>query len=1658
MSYVIPRAASRLRLGFAALAMGLVVACGGGGDDTDPAVPPEETETLVTRSPADNVAARQRERRRQAAAAEAEQAFTYFRYRIDTASESPLACFVFSAPLDPDVDYATYVEFRPALRPAFSVEGRELCVGGLSFGSSHTATLLTGLPSADGRVLAYEESVPIDFADRPPYVGFKGTGIILPREDADGLPIETVNVDEVKITVARVNERALAFQTISAGDTTQQGGYVSWWRDDVPGEVQEVLFTGNMDIAAEQNAPIVTVFPLQDVIEEMKPGAYYVTVEDAAELSRASGPPATSRRWIMLTDLAITAYEGGHGLDITLRSLKDGKPVPDTNVQLVAHNNDVLGSARSDEQGRVSFDAPLLNGSGSLSPKLVTAISAKGELAVLDLTRAPVDLSEYGVGGRRVSGEVDTYMYTERGIYRPGETVELTALVRDRAGRAVTGRAGQIKVYRPNGLVAATFRFNDPQASAVLYPFDLPRGASRGEWMARTEIDGIEGSVGSVSFSVEDFIPQRIAVDLQADEGTPILAGGSREIEVSSRFLYGAPGAGLTIQAEARMEADKNPFPAFEGFRYGKHDASFRERILEMPDTTTDGAGKALVRLAPGTAGSNAGRPLRLNAVVSALEPGGRAVSESVRVPYRPEPLYVGMKPGFEATVERGSDAVYEIVTINAEGEAVAERLNWKVLAIDYHYDWYREDGRWRWRRSRTVRTVNEGVLDTAAGGSTELRIGGLAWGSHELVLEGEGANASVAASDDFYVGWGGYVSEDGVEAPDRVRVMSGDRDPQAGQSVDITIVPPYDGQAQVVVATDRVLSVQNLAVVEEGTNITLPVTDEWGEGAYVMVSVYTERDPILQAKPRRAVGVTHVPVNLTSRTFDVAIEAPDIARPGKEQTIEIDLENGPREPIYLTLAAVDEGILNLTKFQSPDPVSYYFGKKALGVGLYDDYGRLLDPNMGLPAEVRTGGDQLGGEGLSVVPVKSVALFSGLVEVARNGKARVTFDMPEFNGELRLMAVAWSKTGLGTGESSLVVREEAPSDLILPRFLAPGDEAIVTASIDNIELVNGGFSAEISSDGPVTVADEHLTLSIAQGSRSDLPVRVDAEGEGITEIRYTVEGPDDFRTSKTYPIQSRSPYLPETRVTKQMMEPDEVFEVSADLLDGYVPGSASVSVGFSTLPLDPATLYASLSRYPYGCTEQTTSRALPLLYSEQLVAMGADGAEDGAATRVQVAVNTLLNRQGADGAFGLWREGDGYASPWLGAYATDFVYRAREAGYAVPNEALERAYGALREVSTGDSWRVYGYDTEVWESRYSNDTSARLMQRSAAYALYVLAKAGKADISRLRYMHDRELDNIGSPLARAHIAAGLALMGDRARAASAFAAAEDVLGYDNTGDYYQTPLRDQAAILALAAETEMTEVVARMAERLGRDAPDPERLTTQEKAFILLATNDLNDGAEDFRVSVKGLGRGNNNDRQYYLSEAQASEGVTFELGGRTPMFRTVMVAGAPAQAPAPASSDLRVDKRFYTLTGGRVRLDQLSQGDQLVVSLVVTPVERRLNPVIVADLLPAGFEIEAILKPQDGRQQYGASGAFAFLGELDGLQTSQAQDDRFVAAVDVISEPVRMAYVVRAVTPGEFAIPGVVAEDMYRPEVFARSRAGRVSISATPGSVGGAQ
>lgn len=1588
----------------------------------------------------------ERDRLRQEAAEANSQDFGLLRYRTDLSGSAPVACLVFSSALDESADYSAFVTSEPRTPLSLTPNGRELCIGGLSFSENRSLILRAGLPAADGRELEEREQLPIDFTDRPPYVGFKGSGVILPRLDADGLPIETVNVDRVKIEVTRVNDRALAFKRVMEGVTRAQGGYGYLYGDESPSDVESDVWSGEMEIETVQNAPVVTSFPLERMVGELQPGAYFVTVTDAREDLGRNGPPAEARRWIITTDLALTSYRGETGLDVVVRSLQTARRVGSVELQLIAQNNEILATRTTDGTRTVRFENALMEGRGNLRPRMIVAFGSNGDFAMLDLDRAPIDLSSDSVGGRTPNYPVDGFAYTERGIYRPGETVYVTAMLRDDAGRAVTDRTGRLVVYRPNGMEAARLPFDETQLGGVSEAYTLPKAAARGMWRIAVEVDGLADPVANVSVSVEDFVPQRIAVELDADTDIPLQRGEVRDIEVNARFLYGAPGAGLTVQSEARMEIDRNPFENFEGFRFGEYDEVFRQEIIEFPETVTDGAGRVTLPLNPGTRGQRASQPLRLRTVVSVLEPGGRAVSESTIIPFRPKASYLGVKPQFDRSPSRSEAIAFDVANISPEGEALAANLDWRLIQVYYTYDWYQEGSRWRWRRSRYVKTINEGDLRLSAGETGTITSDALEdYGDYRLIVEN--AETSDETSHQFWVGWGGRAQE-GVDAPDRVRLSVAEDAPETGERARLTLLPPYAGEAQIVVATDRVLSVSYQSVSEEGTELALPVSSDWGEGAYVMVTVFSPRDAIAQPKPRRAVGVAYVPVDTSDRTFDVAFDAPELIRPRTEQTIEVTLSDGPREPVFLTLAAVDEGILQLTKYRTPDPVSHYFGKTALGVDIYDDYGRLLDPNLAAPGETRSGGDSIGGEGLSVVPTKTVSLFSGLVDVGRDGKAEVSFDVPDFNGELRLMAVAWSANGVGSGDQALTVRDEVPVELSLPRFLAPGDTAFATVSIDNVEGDAGTFNADFTAAGPVNFVTTEVAAELPQGARGDAPVRLNAVEEGISDLSVSVAGPGGFEIARSYPIQSRSAFLPETRIERTQLAANASYAVPAGILSGFIPGSEEVVVSFSPLPLDTGTLYASLSRYPYGCTEQIASRALPLLYAENLAAVSGAGSDDAAASakrQVQEAVDTLLNRQSPDGAIGLWREGDRNASPWLGAYATDFLYRAKEAGYVVPNAALSRAYTALSNVSQGEAWRVYGYDTDVWESRWHSDTQEKLMKRSAPYALYVLAKAGRADVSRLRYMHDRELRSIQSPLARAHLGAALAFMGDRSRAVSAFESAMDAVGYRNDGDYYQTPVRDLAGVLALAAEANLADQVDGLSDRLARDLPDQTTLTTQEKAFLLVASDAVMAGQPELQIASEMDGEAN----RYLMTADEATSGATFQNAGQSPIWQTTMVRGAPQTAPPASSSRMSIEKTIYTYTGERADLTRVSQGDRLVIRLSLTPEERRTNPMIVEDLLPAGFEIEAVLRPSDGAS---GEGAFSWLGDLHSVKIAESRDDRFVAAIDVRDNQRSMAYVVRAVTPGDFVLPGAVTEDMYRPNVFARSPSTRVTIEGDAG------
>ncbi|MBX3510831.1 MAG: alpha-2-macroglobulin family protein, partial [Hyphomonadaceae bacterium] len=1219
-------------------------------------------------------------------------------------------------------------------------------------------------------------------------------------------------------------------------------------------------------------------------------------------------------------------------------------------------------------------------------------------------------------------------------------------------GRSVSGRQSTLVVYRPNGTEARRIRLDAAaDAGAIAKNIDIDRSAPRGLWRAVLTVDGQDAAAGEVSWSVEDFVPQRLRVRIDASEAV-LRAGQSRPISVQADFLYGAPGAGLAVEAEGRLTVDPNPFPQFDGYAFGRADESFDERMFTLDSTVTDGAGRAQLALRlpeePDTT-----LPLRARLIASVADPGGRMVRESFAVPVRLRDLYIGLRPQFEnRRAGAGERVAYDVIALDARGDRTAARgLQWQIVREDWSYDWYLDNGQWRWRRTGRDIPVDGATVDVAAAQPLRIAQDGLRNGSYRLIVRDPRTGAET--SQRFGVGWGGPAEDD--QTPDMVSVIAPSDPVRPGARARVQIRPPYAGEAQIVVATDRVLEMRTVRVTPDGATIDLPVSADWGSGAYVLVTVMTPRDPVNLPVPRRAVGVAYVPVDMGGRTLQVSAgEGLQNVRPNTRIEVPVQVRGAPAgERVRVAIAMVDQGILNLTRYQSPNPVDYFFGRRALGVDLRDDYGRLLNPNLGAPAVARQGGDSIGGEGLTVVPTRTVALVSDIVEV-RGGRATIALDIPDFNGTLRLMAVAWSETALGQDAEEVIVRDPVVAELILPRFLAPGDDAQGTLNIDNVEGPQGAYTVTVSGSATAQIAAQPRRFTLNRGQRQTALIPITGGPLGVGTISLRLEGPQGFAPiERSYDIQSRAPFLPITLTETAPLAAGQTWRAATDALASFQPGAQAL-ISFSNLAgIDPAPLLDELYRYPYGCTEQLVSVAMPLLYYNTLASEANRQADPRIRRRVQEAVTQILDRQSPDGALGLWRAGDTSATPWLGAYAVDFLWRAQQQNYAVPRQAMTQAYAALRRVARLNDFGSVSYQFEVYRWPGSNDSNELLRSRSAAYALYVLARAGEADIGQVRYFHDSRLNNEPSPLARAQIGAALAHLGDRARSRNAFRMAERALGYRNTGDWYQSPLRDLAGVLALAAEAGETELVDRLRQRLERDAPDAGQLMTQEQAQLLMAANTLLERAGPVSVSLNGQRMA---ERRIIVDAQRLAAGLAFRNEARGAVWRTLQRSGAPLVAPAAMQAGYTIDKRVFRMDGTVADLSSIRQGDRVVIVISGQPEGARTYPTVLVDLLPAGLEIESVLRPEDGLQSANwdgtrRAGPFAWIGEITATQVAEARDDRFVASASLRGQ-FRYAYVARAVSPGRYTLPAAQVEDMYRPGVMARTSTGEIRIAPRGG------
>lgn len=1592
--------------------------------------------------------------------------FAVWKTRIDTSGADPISCVTLTRPLDPQKSYSDMVLVTPELgHPvSVSVHEDELCVAGLGF-SGHKLTLLKGLAARTGETLA--ANVNVDFAggDQPPYVGFDGGGVILPRTESDGVGIDTVNVSRLQVEVFRIADRNLVRQSINAPDPTPEGEYS--WEGDEKADAR-LVWKGEVPVKVAAGQRGVTVFPLGAVLKDLQPGAYMITAKDASGVlgrktdgDQEADRPARARRWVLFTDMGLSAYDGADALDVVARSLQTAKVMSGVRIALVARDGEELAQARTDADGRVRFDHALLEGEGAAAAVRVMAYGPKADFTLLDLTRAPIDLSSQLKGeagrlrpglkaakGRAAATTVDGFLYSDRGVYRPGETVHLAGLLRDRLAHAVKDRKGALSIRRPSGAEFLRVRFDSTPNGAVTQDVVLPATAPRGRWKAQLVMDGAEEPSGEMSFDVEDFAPQRLAVEVSGDANRPLAANEARNVQIQARFLYGAPGSGLQAQTQARIAPDRDPFPQYKLFRWGDEQTPFEAKLVELPTSVTDGMGATHVSLDSRPVAA-AAQPLSAVVTASVLEPGGRPVSEALTLKLRPRTLYLGVKA--DASGEGAGDRVqnFDVIAVDTAGRRIAAgHVSYTLIAENWTYDWFEKDGRWGFHRTSHDSPIAAGVIAIGPGAPTRISRR-LPWGDYRLVLQDAATGARTVVRQSS--GWGEPASDE--DRPDTARLSVDDKPHGVGDTVELHIQSPFAGEAEIAVASDQIIALRTVSVPKGGTTVRLRTTADWGGGAYLLVSVMQPRDPAAAPKPRRALGVIYAPLKPAGQVLSVTLAAPEKLDSSTPITVPLQIKGlAAGAHARVTLAAVDEGILRLTHQASPDPAAWYFGRRALSVDYRDDYGRLLDPNLGAAASVNYGGDEAGGAPLTASPIKTVALWSGVVETDGDGHATVRLPPGDYNGQMRLMAVAWSDKAVGSGQETVLVRKPVVAELDLPRFMAPGDRAQIGLELHNVEGRVGAYLAQVTGEGGLGLSlRKFYRLFLGQRVLDHLTLQA-PNRPGVGAVTLTASGPG-FNTATRYPLQTRIGWEPITRVTVAAQGPGQTFTPSPDLMRGLAAGEVSMTVSYSPFRgFDPAPIAEALSRYPYGCTEQLVSGAYPLIYAPDV---SRDRRFQRTPSTLTNTVIQILDREGLDGAFGLWRPGDAEADAWLGAYTVDFLLEAKARGVAVPDEALQRALHGMRLISRPDDQPNIDYRLH-YEGFWGAGLEKRMRSRAAAYALYDLAKSGQGDLARLRWYHDTQFVEEPSPLARAQIGAGLALMGDRARAHDSLVQAAKAVGYKEEFDWYQSPLRDLAGVISLAYEAGEIGVAHDLQGRLENSVKDPDALNTQEQARLLQAAHAMLSATGPVRIAASGVTP---------LSSARWSVGrlaaARFVNNGG-PIWRTVTVHGLPLSAPAADGHGLALEKRFYSLDGRPLDPSHMVQGQRALVRLSGSSNQGRTILAVVNDPLPAGFEVETTLAPADAdvsesennrfgpRQAAKPKGPFAFVGKLSKASVQEKRDDRYVG---VLTLPPRtefvLAYVVRAVTPGDFFMPGAAASDMYRPAVRAHTAGGRVAIAA---------
>jgi alpha-2-macroglobulin len=1507
------------------------------------------------------------------------------------------------------------------------------------------------LSAADGKTLPAKLEKEIYTGPLLPAVGFASQGSVLPARGTRGLPVVAVNVKEVDVEFLRVRDRELAnffaaYQRNgkrSAWELDDQRGY--WGRKGKPlASIADPVYTNRFVLDSKQNQRTLSYLPIQNIDELAKPGLYFAVMKRSGTFH-----DQFETCFFFVSDIGLHTRVYRDKLWLHTASLKTGEALSGVDVQILDASGDTVAFGKTDGDGNASLGYELK------SEHVMVARNGE-DVSILPFNQPALDLSDFQVSGRRQQW-FDVFAWSGRDLYRPGETLRLSALLRDYDGKPIKPQPLIATLKQPDGRLYDTVTLQPKDLGYLQWSRRIPEDAPTGRWQVEFRLDpAAKDAAQSYTFRVEEFLPERLKLTLDSKQ-TQLAPGEPFKLDVAADYLYGAPAAGNRFTARLTLAADQHPIDAHKDFFFGDPTIDLPKKADDVIDEKLDEHGRleSEVPILPDTKPT---APVAALLAGSVYESGGRTVTRTLKRTVWPADALVGVRPLFDVKdgPNANGSAGFEVIRSDARGELLAAG-NLKVTLVrerrDYHWTWDRDSG-WRFDYTQRYENTETRSLQVDAGKAARIDFP-VEWGEYRIEIVDPASGLTMRYP--FVAGWSWDNENRGTEArPDKVKLALDKERYKAGDKLRVTLTPPHAGPGVLLVESDKLLYARNINV-KAGSSFQIPVTADWERhDVYVTALVFRPGSAADKVTPARAVGEAFVAMDRTAREIAVDIDAPKQMKPESDLPVTIKAPKLAGKQAWATVSAVDVGILNITSFAVPDANEYFFAQRRLGIDAYDLYGRIIESYDGTSAKLRFGGDMA----LAALPqarrptakVQTVDLFSGPVQLDAKGQAIVNVPVPDFNGTLRVSTLVYGETDYGNASTETIVRAPLVAEVSTPRVMAPGDLSTMTVDLQNFSGAAHDFQLQVLAQPPLVIADTKHKITLADGAKKTVtfPLRA-AEDYGVGKFAVNVEG-GGIKVHREFEVAVRAAWPAVLESEPKVLEALGPVSLDAAALAGFMPGSVNARLTVSALPPLPfSSAVHDLIHYPYGCIEQTTSKAWAVLLDDEQAAanFGLDAiAPERRRELLAGAMSRISSMQIPSGHFSMWG-GDSYVNEMLTPYVVDFLLDARDAGVDVPDTVLQKALKRLNDDLLSGGHPFYGYEQ-----------SNHLRFADEAYSAYVLARVQRAPLGTLRALYDNERGKSLTALPLVHLGIALSLQGDKPRGGKAldeaFAKKFERPWY--LGDY-GSDLRDAALMIALVHQNGLSrpdydasviklgrDFVARRAARAAQAKKYGYSwlyLSTQEQlALFRLGKALVKDGNATFGGELSVGGKITALDAKKIWSATfsadQVRAGVRLTPTGKPPLYTVEDVAGVPRKAPEPDDTKVWLKRSFYTLDGKAYDGHALKEGEGLVVGVAIEAKEEMADA-LFTDLLPGGLEIENF-NLSDSKQWADVV--------IDGIQINdrasaaevrheEFRDDRYVAALKLYKgQKAHVFYLVRAVSPGTFVVPPPAIEDMYRPEI----------------------